>query len=291
MTVTFQNGLTTLPRITDVYGWRIHPIYGDRRMHFGTDTVGHPDGMNHTPKAGVVIFAQYNGGAGNEVRVQTPDGTVFRLKHHAAMIVKVGDQLPAGAATGPTGTTGDSTGVHCHLELWAGTAYTIDPMPALIAEVESYLASLAQPNGKKKPMRIVSAPWLPAQNTLPGLPKIGDYISGVSDPNEAGGKYLLVNEVSGRSAQIRGTQNQIGLLGKFLNENGTATNPQAEINWIMSQLAAVAPVGGSGSPVDVAALVAAIDKSDDDEHAELLAAIKSNPEAARALFTKALSSV
>lgn len=123
----YPNGLTTPPTVTDVFGYRIHPIYGDRRLHTGTDSVNHPRGRNYAPEGGIVTFAGYNGGAGNQVSWDVP-GTnrQWRAKHHAAFEVGRGDQISMAQSLGITGTTGDSTGVHCHLELLIAGEY-VDP--------------------------------------------------------------------------------------------------------------------------------------------------------------------
>lgn len=115
----YPNRLTTPPTVTDEYGWRIHPITGVRSFHYGTDSVDHPNGWNGSPEAGVVTFAGYNGGLGNEVRVQGAR-RLWKLGHHARIDVEVGQQVNEGTVTGPTGTTGNSTGVHCHTECWSG---------------------------------------------------------------------------------------------------------------------------------------------------------------------------
>jgi hypothetical protein len=113
----YPSGRTTRPWVTSPYGWRTHPITGLRRFHFGTDSVDHPDGFNHAPEAGVVTFARYNGGNGNEVRIKGKTRE-WKLFHHFRIDVKVGQVVKQGARTGPTGTTGASTGIHCHCECW-----------------------------------------------------------------------------------------------------------------------------------------------------------------------------
>jgi hypothetical protein len=113
----YPNGNTLRPHVTSPYGWRIHPLTGLRRFHFGTDSVDHADGFNHAPEAGVVTFARYNGGNGNEVRIKGKTRE-WKLFHHSRIDVKVGQVLAQGARTGPTGTTGASTGIHCHCECW-----------------------------------------------------------------------------------------------------------------------------------------------------------------------------
>lgn len=124
MTV-WPSGSNSIPIVTDEYGWRVHPIYGDLRLHSGTDLVGFS--VNRAPKAGRIIFAQYNGGAGNEVRVMADNGDVFRIKHNASFYVSYGQRVDEGQAVGVMGTTGDSTGVHCHFECWLNGAYTVNP--------------------------------------------------------------------------------------------------------------------------------------------------------------------
>jgi murein DD-endopeptidase MepM/ murein hydrolase activator NlpD len=124
---SYPNGLKSPPIVSDGFGWRIHPLTGARTFHYGVDSHSHPGGLNYAPEAGVVVFAAENYGAGLEVRIDVP-GTnrQWRLKHHARFLVAVGQTISEAAPTGVTGTTGDSTGVHCHTDLLiAGTR--VDP--------------------------------------------------------------------------------------------------------------------------------------------------------------------
>jgi hypothetical protein len=135
----YPNGRTVRPHVTSPYGWRIHPLTGLRRFHFGTDSVDHPDGFNHAPEAGVVTFARYNGGNGNEVRIQGKT-RLWKLFHHSRIDVKVGQVLAVGARTGPTGTTGASTGIHCHGECWRNST-SQDPFAYIAANLSGGGAS------------------------------------------------------------------------------------------------------------------------------------------------------
>jgi hypothetical protein len=135
----YPNGRTVRPHVTSPYGWRIHPLTGLRRFHFGTDSVDHPDGFNHAPEAGVVTFARYNGGNGNEVRIQGKT-RLWKLFHHSRIDVKVGQVLAVGARTGPTGTTGASTGIHCHGECWRNSI-SQDPFAYIAANLSGGGAS------------------------------------------------------------------------------------------------------------------------------------------------------
>lgn len=124
MTV-WPSGSTTIPRVTDEFGWRVNPITGAWSMHNGIDIIGFY--YNRAPKAGVVILASYNGGAGNEVRIRADNGDVFRILHNASFLVGYGERVSEGQPVGVMGTTGDSTGVHCHFETKPGGGVAIDP--------------------------------------------------------------------------------------------------------------------------------------------------------------------
>lgn len=133
----YPNGLATVPWITSDFGWRLHPIFGDWRLHTGTDTIQHPGGLNYSPVTGVIIFASYNGGAGNHIKIREDvTGCVAELKHNAHLNwVFVGMRVNAGQGLAPTGTTGDSTGVHCHGEIRPDGVTPVDPIPYIAARL------------------------------------------------------------------------------------------------------------------------------------------------------------
>ncbi|MGI0490217.1 peptidoglycan DD-metalloendopeptidase family protein [Alkalinema pantanalense CENA528] len=104
--------------ITSLFGWRIHPITGEQRMHTGTD-IGAPMG---TPVlaalAGRVLLADFLGGYGLTIALEHTDGTQQTLYAHLSEIfVKPGELIQQGAAIGRVGSTGNSTGPHLHFEL------------------------------------------------------------------------------------------------------------------------------------------------------------------------------
>lgn len=133
MTVLWPNGrAATTPeaagvRATSEFGWRTHPVTGQRdTFHYGLDQVGWS--IIIAPVNGVVTFSGYNGGAGNEVRIRE-DGTgdVFRLLHNRELWVKSGQRVSQGQQVAVMGTTGSSTGVHCHEETRPGGGDAINP--------------------------------------------------------------------------------------------------------------------------------------------------------------------
>ena len=117
--VTPPGGLTWLVPCDYVYvsspfGWRIHPVHGDRRFHAGVDLA-----VGHTPiyatRSGVVRTATYSSTAGYYVVIDHTDGYTSTYMHMCKFpSVKAGDFVAAGQVIGCVGTTGTSTGLHLH---------------------------------------------------------------------------------------------------------------------------------------------------------------------------------
>lgn len=81
--------------------------------------------------SGTVIETKYgyNSGWGNNVTIRHDDGTYSFYAHLSKINVAVNQKVAAGQAIGVIGTTGNSTGVHLHFEIWDSskkTIYTID---------------------------------------------------------------------------------------------------------------------------------------------------------------------
>lgn len=109
--------------ITSLFGWRVHPIFGDRRFHTGTD-LGAPEG---TPviatQDGEVHVADYLGGYGLTVILRHAEGSLeTRYAHLSRILVRPGETVKQGEVVGLVGSTGNSTGPHLHFELRELTA-------------------------------------------------------------------------------------------------------------------------------------------------------------------------
>ena len=89
------------------------------KYHKGID-IARPS--NRTIKAadnGVVVEAGYNnGGYGNKVVINHNNGMKTVYAHLNSISVKVGEVVEAGSAIGVMGSTGNSTGVHLHFEVY-----------------------------------------------------------------------------------------------------------------------------------------------------------------------------
>lgn len=115
--VKFAYPLAIPSPITSLFGWRVHPISGNTKMHTGTD-IAAPEG---TPvlaaMAGKVLLADTLGGYGLTIALEHSDGTQQTLYGHlSAIFVKPGELIQQGAVIGLVGSTGNSTGPHLHLE-------------------------------------------------------------------------------------------------------------------------------------------------------------------------------
>lgn len=116
--------------VTSPFGWRIHPVHGDRRFHQGLD-IGAPTGTPIRAAAdGVVVAAGRRGGYGLLVDVAHPDGRLTRYAHASSLAVAVGAEVGRGEVIGRVGATGTATGPHLHLEVHDG-GRPVDPRSRL----------------------------------------------------------------------------------------------------------------------------------------------------------------
>ncbi|NJP11027.1 MAG: peptidoglycan DD-metalloendopeptidase family protein [Leptolyngbyaceae cyanobacterium RU_5_1] len=134
-----------LPQVvpfTSSFGWRTHPIYGDRRFHAGVD-LGAPEGMPVlSAHSGWVRYANWESGYGNLIIVEYADGKYqTAYAHLSEILVKEGEAVRPRQVIGKVGSTGGVTGSHLHFELKQKTASNwevINPT-AQVESVESYV--------------------------------------------------------------------------------------------------------------------------------------------------------
>lgn len=109
-----SEGIPTVGSVTSEYGWRIHPIRGDRSFHDGID-YGAPCGTPVRSTAdGVVGSVGWAGAYGRRIEVDHGDARVSSYSHLSATRVAPGDRVARGDVVGLVGTTGLSTGCHLH---------------------------------------------------------------------------------------------------------------------------------------------------------------------------------
>jgi murein DD-endopeptidase MepM/ murein hydrolase activator NlpD len=115
--------------LTSGYGYR----WG--RMHRGID-VAAPTGTPIVAAApGVVVTSGWNdGGYGYLVEIRHPDGSLTLYAHNERILVQEGQQVAQGQQIAEMGSTGYSTGPHCHFEIHLPGQGAVNPMAMLSRE-------------------------------------------------------------------------------------------------------------------------------------------------------------
>ena len=113
--------------VTCPYGWRIHPIWGDRRFHSGVDLAASQGDPIYAIAAGTVTVATYGEANGYYVSISHGNGYGSVYAHMTNYIVSVGDYVSQGQVIGYVGSTGWSTGPHLHFEIHVNGS-TVNPM-------------------------------------------------------------------------------------------------------------------------------------------------------------------
>lgn len=103
--------------ITSYFGWRTHPVFGTTKYHSGMDI-----GVDYgTPilaaDSGTVIYSGWLGGYGYAVMIDHGGGLVTLYGHNQGLNVYEGQYVTKGTCIAYAGSTGYSTGPHCHLEV------------------------------------------------------------------------------------------------------------------------------------------------------------------------------
>lgn len=107
-----------LSRIASGFGSRIDPVYKVPKFHAGLDFTAPTGTPIYATADGVVSEAGYNaGGYGNRVTINHGFGYETLYAHMARIKVRGGQSVKRGEVIGYVGSTGKSTGPHCHYEV------------------------------------------------------------------------------------------------------------------------------------------------------------------------------
>lgn len=113
--------------ITSPYGYRVHPIFGTTIYHSGID-IGVDYGTPiHSADSGTVIYAGWISGYGNAVIIDHGNGMQTLYGHNQSLNVSEGQSVSKGQVIAFAGSTGNSTGPHCHFEVQVNGS-AVDPM-------------------------------------------------------------------------------------------------------------------------------------------------------------------
>jgi len=159
-------------RVTSPYGYRIHPVYKDRRMHRGIDLVKPHLAPVPAFVPGQVVVAREGetgfGGHGIVVAVRDALNHLHAYCHLHDTAVKPGDVVEAGQPVGRQGSTGISTGSHLHYEvrtrLSPSWGWTTDIDPSLYMVL--YLRSLPPPQVQQHVQLIMRGQQVPLLGVL-----------------------------------------------------------------------------------------------------------------------------
>ena len=106
-----------LTRIASGFGFRIHPIYGIAKMHPGLDFAAPQGTPIYATGDGTVTTAGVGTGTGNHVIINHGYGYETVYMHMVRIKAIAGQKVKRGEVIGWVGSTGASTGPHCHYEV------------------------------------------------------------------------------------------------------------------------------------------------------------------------------
>jgi murein DD-endopeptidase MepM/ murein hydrolase activator NlpD len=112
------------------FGYRFHPIYGIKRLHSGCDFSTDYGTRIHATADGTVKSADWLGGYGQCVQIDHGHGLSTLYAHCGELKVRKGQLVRRGQLIATVGTTGLSSGPHCHYEV-RKDGKPVDPMAFL----------------------------------------------------------------------------------------------------------------------------------------------------------------
>ncbi|MGE0878613.1 MAG: peptidoglycan DD-metalloendopeptidase family protein [Acidimicrobiia bacterium] len=120
--------------IASPFGIRVHPIYGDERLHEGVDIDAEAGRAILAAGSGEVVWAGERSGYGLVVIIDHGGGLVTMYAHTARTYVQPGQTVEAGDRIAAVGETGDTTGPHLHFEVRI-KGVPVDPVKYLATRI------------------------------------------------------------------------------------------------------------------------------------------------------------
>lgn len=111
-------------QISSVLGFR------GRDFHTGMDIPAPKGTVIRASMEGQIVYTGFQGGYGNMVDIQHRNSFITRYAHNTVILVKNGEFVKKGQTIALAGSTGRSTGSHCHFEIRCNTI-PLDPMDFL----------------------------------------------------------------------------------------------------------------------------------------------------------------
>ena len=120
--------------ITSYFGLRRDPFTGRSNMHEGLDVVGIPGQPIVATAAGTAVIAGWYQNWGQVVELDHGKGLHSFYAHNSAVKVKVGEQVKRGQTIALLGSTGRSTGNHCHYGIKRNGNW-VDPRKYILSDL------------------------------------------------------------------------------------------------------------------------------------------------------------
>ena len=118
----------TYRRLSSYYGWR--DLDGDGKkedFHLGIDIPANYGSNVYAVNSGTVVTATYHRSYGYYVLIDHGGGIATLYAHNSKLCVSAGQKVKQGDVIAKIGTTGTSTGYHCHFEV-RENGKTVDPL-------------------------------------------------------------------------------------------------------------------------------------------------------------------
>ena len=104
-------------RISDDYGYRMHPTLNVEQFHNGIDLAAPNGSPILAAYDGDVVAAAYSSSMGNYIMLDHGDGLYTIYMHASALYVSKGQSVARGDKIAAVGSTGRSTGPHLHFSV------------------------------------------------------------------------------------------------------------------------------------------------------------------------------
>ena len=104
-------------KVSSYFGWRTSPLTGKPEFHNGIDIPAAYGSAIYAADGGTVIISEKHYSYGNYIVIDHGDGLSTLYAHNTKNLVGVGDVVEKGQQIATCGSSGDSTGNHCHFSV------------------------------------------------------------------------------------------------------------------------------------------------------------------------------